>query len=213
MSEASSLAREEHVYGASTMKKYFPFSIYHFPSNFIFSKWKIFIFKNKYQGDNRGTTLIELLIYIGLLAIFISVLTGLFGTSMDIFLSSQSNTGMAVDSTYILSRLTYDIQRAETISTPSDHGDSSSSLTLVIDGVSHSYSINGSGDLVYTNNLGSFNLNSHTARVSSMVFSKIGNAGGVESTIKVDMLLTSRVVRPKGEESVQISTTIASHRN
>lgn len=170
-------------------------------------------FFNFQFSSQKGTTLIELLLYIGLLSIFIGVLTGLFGTAMDIFLSSQSNTGISTDSSYILSKLSYDIQRASSVSLPLNFGDTTSSLTLVIDGNNHTYSRGINGDLVYINNLGTFTLNSHTASISSMTFRKIGNSGGLESTIKVDILLTSRVMQAKGQESIQISTSIATHRN
>lgn len=161
----------------------------------------------------KGTTLIELLLYIGLLSIFIGVLTGLFGTAIEIFLSSQSTTGISTDSTFILSRLTYDIHRAQSITTPLSFGESSSNLTLVINGISYTYARDSDGNLTYANNLGSFNLNSHLAQVSEMTFTKIGNSGGVESTVKVNILLKSRVIQAKGQEEEAISTTVALHRN
>ncbi len=161
----------------------------------------------------RGTTLIELLIYIGLLSIFLGVLTGLFGTAIDILLSTQSTSGVAIDSTYLLSRLKYDIQRAESVTIPSDLGSTSSTLTLVIGGIDYVYTLDGSGNLIYTNNLGTFSLNSYLANITQLTFTRIGNAGGIEPTIKIDMLLNSLVQQPKGEESVQISTTVALHRN
>lgn len=161
----------------------------------------------------KGTTLIELLLYIGLLSVFIGLLTGLFGTAMEIFLSSQSSTGISTDSTYILSRLTYDVQRAQSIATPELPGNSSSSLTLVIDGINYTYASDSNGNLIYTNNLGNFNLNSHLVGVSDIQFTKVGNSGGIEDTIKIEIKLLSRVEQPKGNDEETISTTIAIHRN
>lgn len=161
----------------------------------------------------RGTTLIELLLYIGLLSIFLGVLTGLFGTAIDILLSTQSTSGVAIDSTYLLSRLKYDIQRAESVTIPSDLGSTSSTLTLVIGGIDYVYTLDGSGNLIYTNNLGTFSLNSYLANITQLTFTRIGNVGGIEPTIKIDMLINSLVHQSKGEESAQISTTVALHRN
>jgi Tfp pilus assembly protein FimT len=160
----------------------------------------------------RGYTLIELLIYMGLLAIFLTVLSSLFGTAFDIFLRSQSTSSVAHDSAYIFSRLNYDMGRAKSIITPNTLGSSSSSLTLLIDNINYTYSIDSNGNLVYTNNLGSFNLNSYSASVSSANFTLLGNAGGIEQTIKVNLVVTSRVIQSKGSESDQINTTLTLRR-
>lgn len=162
---------------------------------------------------NKGTTLIELLLYIGLLAIFLGVLTGLFGTAVEIFISSQSTSGIAIDSSYLLSRIKYDIQRAQSISVPALQGANGSTLSLVIDGGTHTYSLDGSGNLVYSNPSGTFFLNSYLARISSLNFTKLGNPGGIEETIKINIVLNSRVTQAKGEEVSNISTTVALHRN
>ncbi len=162
---------------------------------------------------NKGSTLIELLLYIGLLAIFLGVLTGLFGTAVEIFISSQSTSGIAIDSTYLLSKLKYDIQRAESISTPGTSGTTSSTLSLVIDGGVYTYSLDGSGNLIYSNPSGTFLLNSYLARISSLSFTKLGNVGGIEETVKINMTLNSRVIQAKGEEVSNISTAVALHRN
>lgn len=165
------------------------------------------------QNREKGTTLIELLIYIGLLAIFLSVLTSLFGTAVEIFISTQSTSGIAIDSTYLLSKMKYDIQRAESISNPVVQGGSGSTLSLVIDGGTYSYSVDVNGNLVYSNPSGTFFLNSYLARISSLNFTKLGNPGGIEETLKIDMILSSRVEQAKGEEISNISTAIALHRN
>jgi hypothetical protein len=174
---------------------------------------KRFPFFNFRYSVNRGTTLIELLIYIGLLSIFIGVLTSLFSTAIDIQLGTQSTSALAIDSSYILSRLKYDIQRAQAITTPASLGVNSSILVLSINGVDYTYTKDSNGNLTCTNNLGTINLNSYLASVSTVTFTRIGNAGGAEPTVKIIMTITSRVVQPKGFETQNISTTVALHRN
>lgn len=171
------------------------------------------LFKKYSRQINKGTTLIELLLYMGLLTLFIGVLSSLFGTAIDIHLASQSNTGITIDTTYILSKLKYDIQRADQITTPAANGDSAQSLVLVIDGVTHTYSMDITGNLNYTNNLGTNQLTSYLATISSLSFTKIGNIGGNEPTIKIDITINSRVNQLKGIDSQTISTTIAQHSN
>jgi hypothetical protein len=172
---------------------------------------------NKFLVKNRknfpGSTLIELILYMGLLAIFIGVLTGLFGTAIDIQLGSQATNGVINDTNYILSKLQYDIQRAQSIVTPSILGTNSSSLVLKINNINHTYSKDSNGNLVYTNNAGPFFLNNYTASISAMTFTLVGNLGGSETSVKVDMTITSRVRQQKGQESQTISTSYALRKN
>ena len=149
----------------------------------------------------------------GLLVIFLGVLSSLFGTAMDIQLSSQSTNGTATDATYILSRLTYDIERAQSISTPSTLGQTTTSLVLSIGGINYTYAVDSGGNLTYTNNLGTFNLNSYLSGISSMTFTRIGNSGGTEPTVRIDITVLSNIVQPKGKESQHFTTTVALHKN
>ncbi len=159
-----------------------------------------------------GTTLIELLLYMGLLTIFMSVLAGLFSSAVDLHLESNATTSVDRDAQFIISRLTYDIERAVGIVAPASLGSTGSTLTLSITGGNISYNTDASGNLVYTTTSGSFTLNSYDVTISDLSFTHYGNLGGVEDNIQVSFTITSQYTQRKGTESRTIQTTIGLRR-
>lgn len=167
---------------------------------------------NNLQSKAKGFTLIELMIYMGVLAIFIGTLSTLFSTSVNIQLESQNLTSVEQDGRYILARLIYDSHRATSVTTPASLGASNSSLVLVISGVNYTFDLDASGNLRYVNNLGTFQLNSHDTSLSSLSFQRIGNVGGDEDTIVVSFQIASRVETIPPTPPKDFSTVIALRR-
>lgn len=167
--------------------------------------------KFKIAHNKRGFTMVELLLYMAFLTILVTILTSLFTAIVDVQLDSQSISSVEQDGKYIISRLTYDIQRADSINTPAIIGAQSSSLVLTIDSVSNTYNISG-GNLQLTNNLGTNNLNGYDSSISNFTIDRIGNPGGIEDTLKISFTVTSRTIRQKGLESHDYTTTIALRR-
>jgi competence protein ComGC len=160
----------------------------------------------------KGFTLVELLIYMGVLAIFIGTLTSLFTTSVNVQLESESISGVEQDGRYLLSKLSYDIHRAESVTAPESPGDSSTTLVMVIDGQTHTYAMDDENNLLYTTSEGSFQLNAHDTRMGSLVFERIGNVGGVENTIVVSLEIESRVQTQPPTEPKSFTTAISLRR-
>src|SRR3989344_6301854 len=118
-----------------------------------FGKLRMILSSSKDQMPNvqKGFTLIELIIYMGLLVILLSVLTSIFMSSLDVQLESQANSAVEQDGSYILSRLAYDIHRAEAISIPDmpgSPGDQADNFRIVVNSVNYSYSIDAGNNLV-----------------------------------------------------------------
>ncbi len=176
----------------------------------LVTKWKV---EFQHLKLSKGTTLIELLLYMGLLTVFLGVLSSLFGTAIDIQLGTQATSGVTNDSNYLLKKLTYDIQRAQSVTTPASLGQNTSVLVLRINNINHTYALDSDGNLTYTNNLGTFILNTYSVRVSAINFLLLGNLGGTESSVKVDLTITSRINQPKGAETRDVSTTVSVRRN
>ena len=86
----------------------------------------------------KGFSLIELLLYIGLLAVILTAMTNIFLLIVDLQLETESFSGAAQDGQYVLSRLKYDLSQGKTISSPA-LGGSGGSLTILINGVSYQY--------------------------------------------------------------------------
>ncbi|PIQ73138.1 hypothetical protein COV58_04115, partial [Candidatus Roizmanbacteria bacterium CG11_big_fil_rev_8_21_14_0_20_36_8] len=143
--------------------------------------------------------------FMGLYSIVLLVLTTLFAEIVQKQLELQSTTSVETDHTYILSRLNYDFNRADSVIIPDVIGDVSEQLTLVIEGIEYTYSVNGTA-FELSGNGGTFQLNSPRTEVSDVTFQKIGNLSG-SPTIKTKLKLNSKVQESSGIKNIEIDTT------
>jgi len=160
------------------------------------------IFKNK-----KGYTLIELLMYMGVFLILLLVFFQILGSVLDAQLESESASAIEQDSKFILGKLTYDIQQAQTINTPSQPGTQNTNMQLTINSTLYTYAVT-SGNLQLTNNNGTDNLNSYTTSVSNFTINRIGNQGG-KNSLSISFTLTSKITRNAGTDTKTYQTTIA----
>lgn len=140
----------------------------------------------------NGFTIIELSIYGAILGGLLVVLTTLFTSTLDLQLESGTTTNVVFDSRYIFSRLSYDLGRATSITTPQSLGQEANTLELMIDGASFAYSVN-NGLFELTTASGTDALNSEDTVVSDVRFLRLGNTGGKHS-IRMDFTVTSGLV-------------------
>ena len=165
----------------------------------IFKYWKLVVFEiGNSRRSRAGFTLVEIIMYMGILAFLLLILTQLLSSILGIHLESQASSAIQQDGRFILARLTYDINRAESIVLPATPSAQSSSLQQVLDSITNTYSLSG-GNLLITNNLGSDNLNSYGTTVSNLSFRRLGNIGG-KNTITIAFTLQSVTAREKGPE-------------
>jgi len=143
----------------------------------------------------KGFTLVELLLYMGILSVMLSILVTIFVTAIDVQLESEATSAVQRDGTYILARLAYDVHRASSISVPPSLGADSTNLKILVGGVNYTYSIDGSENLTLFNDIEINNLNSYDSKVSALTVKRLGNAGGFEDTLKINFTLTSRTKR------------------
>lgn len=154
-----------------------------------------------------GFTMVELLIYMGLLAILLVVVTEIFLAILDLQSKSTAVSSVAQDGKYLLARLTYDVRRATSMTTPSSIGQATTTTQLVINGATNTY--NGStGDLVITNSNGSDNLTSVGSKISNLSFQRLGNVGGKNSLL-IRFTLTSSQSLTGGKEVRDYETTVS----
>jgi hypothetical protein len=154
----------------------------------------------------QGFTIVELLIYTGILTIFLYVLTNIFTSVLDMQLESESAGPVVTDGRYILSRLTYDISHASSIVTPATIGGEGSTLVLHIGSSDYTYNVS-NGNLVLTTPLGNGSLNSYGSTVSNVSFRRYGNTNG-KNSVRVVFTLTSTTIRQSGADSRDYQTTI-----
>jgi len=158
----------------------------------------------------KGFTIIELLIFMGILSILLYVLTDIFVSSLDVKTQSESQASLQQDGRYILSKLIYDINRASAINSPS-LGTENNSLEIVINGQTYSYSLDGD-NLKLTNNFGDNNLNGYNTQVSNLSFLRLGNPVTDErpspkDNIRISFNLKSKMIINSGQEILNFQTS------
>lgn len=138
----------------------------------------------KYQ---KGITIVELVVYIGLLSIFMLVLFDVFVTILNSKLESQSTSTLNQDTRYIYSKIAYDVENAGSLTVPNS--------TTLVAGV-NTYSLV-DGNLL----LNSIKLNSLDTKISGLTFTRI------ENTVKISLTLESLVNLQSGIQTRTIDTT------
>jgi hypothetical protein len=157
---------------------------------------------------SKGFSLVEMLIYMGLLTALVGVLSMVFATIVDVQLRSEASSSIDQDGRYIISKLLYDMKSANSITTPSSAGSSGSTLQMLVNNITYTYSLDGSGNLQLVNNYGTSVLNGYDTSVSGLSFQRLG-AGDSNDTIRVSFTLTSRTISHGAAESRSFQTTLS----
>jgi len=165
---------------------------------------------NKKQKFQKGFTLIELVIYIGILSILLAAMTTLFSSIVDVQLDSTSTSSVNQDGRYLLSKLLYDVKSSSAIVTPATPGTPTSTMQITINSINYTYSVNSNNNLQVVNaSTGNTDvLNSYDTSVSGLTFTRIGT-GGSSDTVRVSYTLTSRnTERNNVKETKTFQTTL-----
>jgi prepilin-type N-terminal cleavage/methylation domain-containing protein len=153
-----------------------------------------------------GFTLVELLLTMGLLSIFLLILTTIFTATLDTQTQSESYSAVSQDGRFVLARISYDVMRAATVTTPAALGGSGASLGLTIGSTAYTYALSGS-TLQLTDGTGTANLTGGDVSMSALTFQRIGNSGG-KDTIRVTFTLTSVATAHSGADVQTFTTTV-----
>jgi type II secretory pathway pseudopilin PulG len=167
-------------------------------------------FKNlkfKINNSETGFTLIEIVIYLGILSILLLVLANFFNSAMDTLLKSQATSPTEQDSKFILNRLMYDITNADSLTTPANPGDQGLTLALVRNGITYTYTQTGN-NLTITDNVGTDVLNSPIATISGLLFKRIGYANE-KPTVQIKFTIISTAKTNSGKDQQTFQTTIS----
>jgi len=144
--------------------------------------------------------------YMGILSILIVVMVDVFAASLDVQLESQATSAVTQDGRFLLARLTYDVQNAQSVLVPAAVGSQSASLQMTMNAINYTYALN-NGTMQLTTNNGTDNLNGFDTTVSNLTFKRLGNGLG-KDTVQVVFTLTSNVVRNTGAETKNFQTTV-----
>lgn len=155
---------------------------------------------------SQGFTIVELLIFMVLMSILLTVVTNLFMSVVHLRLETEAASSVEEDSKYIFSRLQYDIQRATSVTTPASAGDTSSSLGITIEGETFTYALS-EGNLQLTTSSTTDNLNGFNTSLSSITFERLENDRG-DITIKILYTVNSKTLRNGQAETKTVETTV-----
>ncbi|MBI2621281.1 MAG: prepilin-type N-terminal cleavage/methylation domain-containing protein [Candidatus Levybacteria bacterium] len=156
---------------------------------------------------NKGFTLIEFILYMGIFTILLTVTLQMFGSIFDVQLESEAHSSVESDGRFILSRFSYDISRAQSISAPVSYGSPSPSLSIVINGQTITYSLGSSDFLLQNEGTGTMDqLNSGETSVSDLSFMRLEGDSG-KDVIQILFTLTSETTKRSGKEINTFQTT------
>lgn len=141
----------------------------------------------------------------GLLSILLVALTDMFTSVLNVQTESEATAAVSQDGRFILSRLSYDLNHASSVTTPAALGGSGSTLAVVIGGNTYTYAVS-SGNLQLTNNLGTNNLNGSETIISGFTVQRLGVAS--KDSIRLSFTVTSRPLPDQGAESKTFTTTV-----
>lgn len=153
------------------------------------------MFKNRQKNSrsaSAGFTLVELIIYMGILSVLILTFTDIFASIIDNQLGSQDTSNVSIDGRFIYSRFIYDVNRAQSVADPTPAGSTSANLNLVINGQNYVYSLDPNNNLVLTSPDGSFSLNGEGTTVSGLLFTNVGTTSA-KNTVRLNFTITGTI--------------------
>ncbi len=158
---------------------------------------------SRIQG--AGFTLVELLLYMGLLTVFITGLTTLFVASLETQLEGQAVSIVSQEGQYLLQRLEYDVYRADAITSPAP-GNSSSSLALSIGGQTYTYQP--SGDTLELSIGGVAEpMHREDLSIQNLVFTRVSD-GSTYDSLRVSFDASAGATPERVSEERRFATTI-----
>lgn len=148
------------------------------------------LLKNHLRQQN-GFSLVELLIYMGLSMIILVIISNLFVSIINVRSEAEKTSSIERDGRYIITRLKYDVNRAQDIIEPALIGANSSNLVLSINGETVTYQIS-NNKLSFIDATGTHAVNDSVANTTSFNVIKLGNDGG-KNGVQVQLQTVSQI--------------------
>ncbi len=148
---------------------------------------------NKYTS---GFTLIEMVLYMGLLSILIAIMSQMFIATLGVKIESEAGSSIQQDGNYIFSRIAYDIHRASRIIAP-ELGESGSiiSLGIIEGGVERIYQyVLENNTLTLADGVTTEPIHSADTNVSTFTVTRVGNSATIinaKDTLHLFITITS----------------------
>lgn len=162
----------------------------------------------------KGFTIIEIILYMGLLAILITIMSSIFISILGVKLETQTNNAVQQDGKYILARLTYDIHRADKIISPALGATQTSfQLQITENSVTKVYSYSLNGDILnLSDGITTDRLNSPGTKLSLFNVVRLGNSATNPSdkdTLNLNFDVQSIGQTSSGPQIMEFHTTVS----
>ena len=163
--------------------------------------------KKKFEKQ-KGFTLIELVIYMGIFCLLMVVMLQLLTAIFDVQLESQSTSAVSQDGRFILNRLTYDINNSINVISPTI-GNQGTSLVISDGNVTYTYQLL-NGNLTLTNNITGTKdqLNSVNTSLSNLNFLTLSDTSAQNKTVTMSFTINSKVIRREGINTENFRITL-----
>ncbi len=148
---------------------------------------------------NKGVTIVELMIYLGLSTIMLLILSQLFVAILEESVKVQNYSAVQADGRYVLGRLKMQLNNADSVSVPASLGDSAGELVLTEGGVTYRYYVN-SEHLYLSDGTGDYLVSDLDTRITDALFTRTGNADG-KPVILIEFTSSSGVAGTVQHES------------
>lgn len=152
-----------------------------------------------------GSTVVELILYMGLLSVFLLMLFELYGQVLSNQTRSASVSLVQQNANFVLNKLTHDIRQADSIISPAGIGASSSVIVLRNGGLNQSYQVI-NHRLVFGPDIATASaLNDADTRISNFRAIRVGNPDG-KNTLILDFTVESILAENSGTRLLNIHT-------
>lgn len=126
---------------------------------------------------NKGVTIVELIIYLGLSTIMLVILSQLFVAILEESVKVQNYSSVQTDGRYVLGRLKMQLNNADSVSVPANLGDSSGELILAQSGITYHYYVTNQ-QLYLNDGTGDYLVSDPDTQITDVLFTRTGNADG-----------------------------------
>lgn len=149
----------------------------------------------------QGFTMVEMLMVMGIMSILVVILSEVFGSILTMKLRSQATTAVAQDSRYVIARLSYDVSRSSSISSPD-----AQTLILTIGGTNYTYSLSGTSLVLRVGAGANQALTGVGTKITALNFTHFLDMGGKKS-VQISLTILPTIIQPGGASGARLLTT------
>lgn len=160
---------------------------------------------NKPILQKKGFTLVELVVYMGIMSILLVIFIDMFAILVNKQLETEASSSVQQDENYLFARFSYDFGQTKSIILPSMPSTPSGTLRLLIGSTTYDYYAS-SSSLIATSSGAINQLNSIDTTISNLSFQRLGT-GNSNDVIQMKCDISSSTKEQSGYKVTHFATT------